>query len=166
MPSIFIFKLQCIYQLLSFSSYIWPQEGAAHSENVLIISKLDVLRIGLHWWISVQEVESVYVPFTSYNLSSSLHQFSLRDAARRNIKHSKAVTGESCHRPMPQWPCLLFYLNWVNGFTASEYTLSGILINFSLGDWKVSKMFGGFFGMLRKKKEVSLHFVLILYFRW
>ena len=59
-----------------------------------------------------------------------------------------------------------FYLNWVNGFTASEYTLSGILINFPLGDWKVSKMFGGFFGMLRKKKEVSLHFVLILYFRW
>lgn len=68
--------------------------------------------IGLHLCISEQEALSVYVPFTSYNLSSSLHQPGSQDAALKTSETSQ----QQQVRPSTQLPLQHIHfslLNWL-----------------------------------------------------
>lgn len=130
---------------------MWSQEGAAHPENVLIISKVDQLTDWnpLEHFIAGSSVcrSTCFAPRTT--LSSSLHQPGSQDVVRRDLKDFAATTGETCHTQLPLWLAIFNPLNWLWGSL-----LSGNMIIFSLGIWEFWKMVG-FFQMLRKKKEVS-----------
>lgn len=143
-------------QTIDLQFYMLSQEGAAHPENVSIISKVDQLTD----WNPLEHFSAgssvcrstCFAPRTT--LSSSLHQPGSQDVVRRHLKDFAATTGETCHT-LPPWLSIFNPLNWLPGSL-----LSGNMIIFSLGIWEFWKMVG-FFQMLRKKKEVScLHLTI------